>query len=64
MTFKPFEVEAVCHAVSYTGLGIANTKDGKVYVKGFYPGEKAIIEISYKRNGVYRGKIKKLLTLH
>lgn len=63
MKFKPFEVEAVCHAVSYTGLGIANTKDGKVYVKGFYPGEKAIIEISYKRNGVYRGKIKKLLTI-
>lgn len=55
------QFEGVCHSLSYLGLGEAKLENNMVFVPNLYPNEKAIIEISYKRNGQYFGRIIELL---
>ncbi len=46
-----------CTSLSYLGLGMCKYEDNLVYVPFFYPNEEGIIQIEYKRNGQYFGKV-------
>lgn len=46
-----------CFSLSYLGLGEVKHLGKLIYVPDFYPEEKGMIEIEYKRNGQYFGKV-------
>ncbi len=48
---------ATCTSLSYLGLGMCKYEDNLVYVPNFYPEESGTIQVEYKRNGQYFGKV-------
>ncbi len=60
-TFAPFLLEGKCVDVSYEGKGVFKSKKKTVFVDGLLPGEEAVIEVSYSRNGTLFGEVRKIL---
>lgn len=54
----------VCSSLSFEGKGVLLTPEKeKILVKGLFVGEEADVEVLYKRNGLYYGKIKHLFKM-
>lgn len=53
----------ICTHVSYEGNGVVSCGKEAVYVEGMFPGDEGEIQIEYKRNGQWFGKIKSLTKL-
>ncbi len=56
-------IKAKCKDLSFEGKGVCFYDGDTIFVDGLFIDEEADILVSYKRNGVYFGKIKKLYNL-
>lgn len=56
-------IKGKCVSISSEGKGVIKTVYGVIFVDALLLGEEAEIEVTYSRNGVSYGKIKKLLTM-
>lgn len=56
-------IKGKCVSISSEGKGVIKTVYGVIFVDALLLGEEAEIEVTYSRNGVSFGKIKKLLTM-
>lgn len=52
-----------CVDLSIEGKGVCKLDGLVIFVPAMYPGDEGEVEIDYKRNGQYYGKVKKLTTL-
>lgn len=50
-----------CIDISFEGKGVFKDKDGIVFVDGLFIGEEAEIDVLYRRNGQYYGKVRRLI---
>ncbi len=53
-------IKTSCFDLSYEGKGVCRDGDRVIFVTGMFPGDEGEVEILYKRNGVFFGRIKKL----
>ncbi len=53
-------IKTICLDLSYEGKGVCRDGDRVVFVTGMFPGDEGDVEILYKKNGVFFGRIKKL----
>ncbi len=51
-----------CIDLSFEGKGVFKDEAGFVFVDGLFIGEEAEIEVLYRRNGQYFGKVRRLIT--
>lgn len=61
--FKPFVIHGIAKDISFEGKGVVSFTSGTLFCDSLFIDEEADIEVLYKRNGVYFGKIKKLYKL-
>lgn len=61
--FHNFTFEGTCQDLTYEGKGVVLCKEGPVFVSGVLPGEKGLFEVTYRRNGVLFGRIRRLDSL-
>jgi len=54
-------VKGTCIDLSFEGKGVVKDKNDVIFVDGLFIGEEAEIEIKYKREGCFFGKVNKLL---
>lgn len=52
-----------CLDLSFEGKGVVRDGDRTIFVTGMFPGDKGEVDILYKRNGVFFGRIHKLSEL-
>ena len=57
------KIKGKCVDLSFEGKGVIKIPGNAVFVDALLPNEEADIEIIYKRNGVYFGKVKRLYNL-
>lgn len=58
--FRKETIHGACRDLTYEGKGVVAYNDGVVFVDGMFPGEEGDIELTYRRNGILFGKLKKL----